>query len=525
MIRYDITKELETLRQRVAELETSQNERKQIEDALKLSEKNFRNSMDCSFIGIRISDKHGHTSYANKAFLDIFGYENIEEVITSPPQEHYSPAAHASWDLRPEKLLRGERMPKQVDIDIIRKDGVIRHLDVSTMEVFWDGRQQCQTLYHDITERKQAEEVMKTSEQNLHNALDKLPMGLRITDIDDNTLYLNQAFLGIFGYENIDEVRRRPTLKDFYTPESYAGYLQRKEKFLRGEPRTDKVEVEIIRKDGVLRHLQLSTAELSWNGKQEFQTLYNDVTERKQAEKRLEQVAQEWRTTFDSITDMISIHDKDNRIVRINKSAADLLKTTPKDLLGKFCHEVIHGTKEPPANCPHLQTLKTGEPAIIETFNPSLEIYFYESTSPLFNERGEVTGSVVVGRDVTQQKRMEEQLILTDRLTSIGELSSSIAHELNNPLTSVIGFSQLLMGGDVPGDIKEDLAIIYSEAQRIAVIVENLLTFARKHAPVTQVSQVNVVIEDVLRLRAYEQKVNNIAVEKHLSTNRRMVET
>jgi len=73
------------------------------------------------------------------------------------------------------------------------------------------------------------------------------------------------------------------------------------------------------------------------------------------------------------------------------------------------------------------------------------------------------------------------------------------------------------MQGDIPDNIKEDLGIIYSEAQRAAVIVKNLLTFARKHAPVTQLSQVNIVVEDVLRLRTYEEKVNNIEVEKHLA--------
>jgi signal transduction histidine kinase len=125
----------------------------------------------------------------------------------------------------------------------------------------------------------------------------------------------------------------------------------------------------------------------------------------------------------------------------------------------------------------------------------------------------------MVARDVTKQKRMEEQLIVTDRLASIGELSSGVAHELNNPLTSVIGFSQLLMEGEVPDNMKENLATIYSEAQRAAIIVKNLLTFARKHAPVKQLTQVNTAIEGVLRLRAYEQKVNNIEVEKHFATD------
>ena len=77
--------------------------------------------------------------------------------------------------------------------------------------------------------------------------------------------------------------------------------------------------------------------------------------------------------------------------------------------------------------------------------------------------------------------------MLTDRLASIGELASGIAHELNNPLTSVIGFSQLLMErNDTAEDVKDDLKLVHSEAQRAAGIVKNLLTFARKHAPVKQ---------------------------------------
>jgi PAS domain S-box-containing protein len=258
---------------------------------------------------------------------------------------------------------------------------------------------------------------------------------------------------------------------------------------------------------------------ITYEGKRASVGNFMDITERKLAEDKLEQAAQEWRTTFDSITDIIIIQDKDNRITRSNKAAADLLKTTPKELLGHLCQEALHGTAEPPVNCPHLETLRTGKPAEAEIYNQQLEAYFHEVTSPIFNEKGEVIGSIMVARDVTKQKRMEEQLIVTNRLASIGELSSGIAHELNNPLTSVIGFSQLLMQGDVPDNMKENLATIYEEAQRAAVIVKNLLTFARKHAPVKQLTQVNTVIEGVLKLRAYEEKVNNIEVEKHLDAS------
>jgi PAS domain S-box-containing protein len=124
---------------------------------------------------------------------------------------------------------------------------------------------------------------------------------------------------------------------------------------------------------------------------------------------------------------------------------------------------------------------------------------------------------LAVARDITERKHMQEQLMLSDRLASVGELAAGIAHELNNPLTGVIGFSQLLLDKEMPEDVKQDVTVVYNEAKRTASIVKNLLTFARKHASAKQLSQINDVIEDVLRLRDYEQKVNNVEVKKQLA--------
>ena len=98
--------------------------------------------------------------------------ENIDEARKSPPQEHYTPESYASYVLRHEKMLRGEQMPDHVEIDIKRKDGVIRHLDVSMKEVFWDGRQQYQTLYNDITSLKQAEKRLEEATQEWRTTFD-----------------------------------------------------------------------------------------------------------------------------------------------------------------------------------------------------------------------------------------------------------------------------------------------------------------------------------------------------------------
>jgi C4-dicarboxylate-specific signal transduction histidine kinase len=114
--------------------------------------------------------------------------------------------------------------------------------------------------------------------------------------------------------------------------------------------------------------------------------------------------------------------------------------------------------------------------------------------------------------DVTEERAKQERLYLTDRLASIGEMAAGIAHELNNPLTGVIGMSQMLLDEEMSDGAKEDLKLICNEAQRAAAVVKHLLIFARKHTAEREAVQINTVVEDVLSLRAYEHKVNNIRV-------------
>jgi signal transduction histidine kinase len=122
-------------------------------------------------------------------------------------------------------------------------------------------------------------------------------------------------------------------------------------------------------------------------------------------------------------------------------------------------------------------------------------------------------------RDITERKQMEQRLVITGRLASVGELASGVTHEINNPLTSVIGFSQLLLEKDIGDDIKEDVKIIASEAQRAAGVVKNLLAFARNRGPARQMVSINDIIAKVLELRAYEQKVNNIRTETRFAAD------
>ena len=146
-------------------------ERKQMEYDLRASEINFRHSFDDSPLGVRIATIEGETIYANKAILDIYGYDSIEELKKISLKERYTPESYAAFQLRKEKRLRGEIGPSEYEISIVRKNGEIRHLNVFRKEIFWNGKKQSQVIYQDITERKQAEEKLKETLDTLRRSI------------------------------------------------------------------------------------------------------------------------------------------------------------------------------------------------------------------------------------------------------------------------------------------------------------------------------------------------------------------
>jgi C4-dicarboxylate-specific signal transduction histidine kinase len=128
--------------------------------------------------------------------------------------------------------------------------------------------------------------------------------------------------------------------------------------------------------------------------------------------------------------------------------------------------------------------------------------------------------------DITERKRAEEErkelqqkAELTSRLASIGQMASGIAHEVNNPLTSVISLTEVLAQKNLPEDINEDIEIIHEAAQRVAGIVNRLLTFARQQKPERTHVDINTVIQDTLALRAYALETGHIKVTSQLAPN------
>jgi len=123
---------------------------------------------------------------------------------------------------------------------------------------------------------------------------------------------------------------------------------------------------------------------------------------------------------------------------------------------------------------------------------------------------------VIVLRDVTEEHLMQERLLQSEKMASVGQLVSGVAHELNNPLTGVTGFAQLLLNRNLDDQTRRDVETIYSEAERAAKIVQNLLSFARRRKAQKGLVNLNTLLERVLELRSYDLRVKNIDLDLDL---------
>ena len=176
--REELIKELQDLKQEFDSMkelfEKDITERKQTDaqgkaalEALRRAEDNFRRTLDDSPFGVRIVTAEGETIYANRAILDIYGYDSIEEIRTTPIKNRYTPESYAEFQIRYDKRRQGEESPSEYEISIVKKNGEVRRLQVFRKEVLWNDERQYQVLYRDITDHKKAEEEIKLKNELL----------------------------------------------------------------------------------------------------------------------------------------------------------------------------------------------------------------------------------------------------------------------------------------------------------------------------------------------------------------------
>jgi PAS domain S-box-containing protein len=191
-----------------------------------------------------------------------------------------------------------------------------------------------------------------------------------------------------------------------------------------------------------------------------------------------------FQAVLDRLPDAIEIIDRDFNVLYLNAAAEKRTGRGIQAQKGEKCHQVFYNRNEPCTFCPAKRTFEEGKPGYVllkDVKVRSTEPCFEELLSlPIKEDGGEVTWVVEIAKDVTREKEMEQQLIKSERLVSMGEMAASIAHEFNNPLGIILGFAQDLLTEVEPADSRyQSLRIIEEEARRCKKSMRDLLEFGR----------------------------------------------
>ncbi|MGQ9630155.1 MAG: hybrid sensor histidine kinase/response regulator [bacterium] len=252
---------------------------------------------------------------------------------------------------------------------------------------------------------------------------------------------------------------------------------------------------------------------------------FNDMAESlKGRSQALVESERKYRLITESVDDMIFSLDGEGRFIFLNHRAEVISGYSREELIGHhFIEFLTPESGERALEVLRREMAKDGQSsAELEVDLVSKggeEIALDVNAVKVFDPSGKVH-IYGVARDVTEHKRMQMQLLQSEKLSSIGELISGVAHELNNSLTGVMGFAQLLlMEPNLDSGVRSDLGKILREADRARRVVQNLLTFARQYRPEKRISQINDIIESVLEIRAYDMSVSNIEVVREVDPN------
>ncbi len=229
----------------------------------------------------------------------------------------------------------------------------------------------------------------------------------------------------------------------------------------------------------------------------------------------------EWERTADAIRDVVMIIDSDWLVRRGNRRLAELGSVPVEGLQGRKCHALLASKREVCPSCPAVATLETGREATAEVFRQEGEAIFQVWSYPILDPSGNLESVAVYEKDITEYKWMQQQLVHAEKMGVLGQLAAAVAHELNNPLSGVISFSQILLKEMDPGlPYVEDLKNIEHAALRCKKIVQDLLAFSRKpetgsHEP----AGLGEVIDQVLNLLRPKLEAKSTRVDLELPSS------
>jgi PAS domain S-box-containing protein len=362
-------------------------------------------------------------------------------------------------------------------------------------------------VLRNITKRKIAEEGLKESEQYFRSVIDSLRAGVMTVDAKTHVIEdLNTYAANLLGEEK--EKITGHVCHKFVCPAAKGNC-----------PVTDlKQEVDIsekslLTKDGEILPIIKSVIPVTRKGREYLVESFVDISSLKRATAGLEAQKELIDRLLSVMPAAVLVADERGKVLLANRSYYDGFNLNHADVENRQISDILP-----------VEELFNALTSISSGRKKQVQLEFRYRAG---KEERILVGNVlamekqqalIILNDVTEDRLHQQKLYLADRLASVGEMAAGIAHELNNPLGTILLMSELLTEGDIPEQVKGEVMLINKEAKRASSVVKNLLTFSRKREAVKQAIQVNDILEDVLLLRSYEHKINNIEVEKKLGS-------
>ncbi len=361
----------------------------------------------------------------------------------------------------------------------------------------------------DITDRREAE-------RRYRELFDSIQEGLFFATPEGRFLDVNDAMVRMLGYDSREELLRADVGPHLYpAPAARERFLQALS--ARGVLRN--YEETLRRKDGALLHtLQNITAVRDSRGKiAQIRGLMLDVTEQKTFQSQLQRERDFNQKILNTTQSMILVLDTAGLISYANRRCFES-GYREDELIGHRLVDWVEAAHRDDFEAA-LETTAHGQ----QVENLELRVrrsdasmgHFSISLSPMRDEQNAVNSVVVVMTDITDAALLQAKLAHSEKMATIGRLVSGVAHEVNNPLAAILGFTDLLLENpQVPDNARDDLQIILRETQRTKDIVQDLLSFARQRPVQRELVHVNAVLRQTIKLRSYDFASHGVEVKE-----------
>ena len=465
-------------------------------EVLARSQHNYRELIDNLDQALFTLSLHGEIRVANLRLAEVLGVSFAALVGHSLAEFVDSPTLAEAERALPELIRRGT-WSGTLRIKL-KSEKEARHFACWLQTVSENGQVVSVTGWaRDVSKEHQAEVRFTELFQSLRE-------GIVISTPEGKLLDANPALVRLLGYENKEDLQRL-SFRDVYADPAQREALVRD---LAASGVINDREVVLIRKDGKqLRCLTSGFAIRDASGRAtRLQGTIIDITERREIEKRLHEEQEFGRRLMECFPHLIVVLDREGKFTFVSERIRDILGISPEEYMGKpigqrtdagdhrklveMHQDIISGRKR------QVQIEIRARHA--DGSLRSVQV----NASPLYDERGQISGVVSSGQDITESRRIEQQLAQKEKFAAMGQMMVGAAHELNNPLTAILGVADLLRERAADDTSRRQADLVLKQARRAATIVQNLLAFSRPVTLGRTTLNVADVVKEVLMLEA-----------------------